>query len=142
MHQAKLRIVLRALLLALFASVVVLIGLAVLGDKLLPADLATWSQAEYGGEWKLGDFVSILFWLSGLGLTFIGMAGMFFYQRWAAWLFLVVQIIFSIQIVFSPTVEPGIVSFLSGWADVMTGVIIALAFFTPVLDETESGHGA
>ncbi|MEY4306781.1 MAG: hypothetical protein RJA95_149, partial [Verrucomicrobiota bacterium] len=53
---------------------------------------------------------------------------------WAAWLFLGVNLVFSLQLLFSPTVEPGLLSYVGGWADVLTGLILGLAFFTDAVE--------
>lgn len=134
MDKSKLRIVLRVILLALFAVVVLSIGLSFVSDKLLPAELADWQHQHSTGELGLTDIAGLLFWLVGLGLLLISMAGLFFYQRWSAWMFLGVILVFSLQVLFSPTVEPGLLSYLGGWSDVLTGLIFGLAFFTDALE--------
>lgn len=134
MEKSKLRIVLRVTLLALFAVIVLSIGLSFIGDKLLPAELAEWHHQNNAGEFRLLDLAGLLFWGAGVGLVFISLAGLFFFQRWAAWLFLAVILLFSLQVLFSPTVEPGLLSYLGGWSDVLTGLVLGLAFFTDVLE--------
>lgn len=135
MEKSKLRIVLRVVLLALFAIIVLSIGLSFFSDKLLPAELAEWHRQNADGELGLTDVFGLLFWLAGLGLVLISMAGLFFYQRWAAWMFLGVILLFSLQVLFDPTVEPGLLSYLGGWSDVLTGLVLGLAFFTDALTE-------
>lgn len=135
MEKSKLRIVLRVVLLALFAVVVLSVGLSFFGDKLLPAELAEWHRQNTAGELGLADVVGLLFWLAGLGLLLISMVGLFFYQRWAAWIFLGVLLLFSLQVLFSPTVEPGLITYLGGWSDVLAGLVLGLAFFTDALNE-------
>lgn len=135
MEKSKIRIVLRVILLALFAVVVLSIGLSFVSDKLLPAELAEWQHQHGAGELGLADIAGLLFWLAGLGFLLISMAGLFFYQRWAAWMFLGVILVFSLQVLFNPTVEPGLLSYLGGWSDVLTGLVLGLAFFTDALHE-------
>jgi hypothetical protein len=62
------------------------------------------------------------------------MIGLFFYQRWAAWLMLAVLLLFSLQVIFSPSVEPGLLTFVGSWSDVVTGLVLGLAFFTDALE--------
>lgn len=132
MDKSQLRLVLRVALLALWASVVLSISLAFLQDKLLPDVLVEWHKSS-GGQFGLGDIFALLFWGLGLFLFFVSSIGVFFYQRWAAWMFTVVTAVFSLQLLTSPTVEPGISSFVGSWSDVLTGIVISLVFFTDVL---------
>ncbi len=135
MEKSKVRLVLRISLLALFFLLVLMVGLAFVSDKLLPEELAEWYRRNNGGEPKLSEIFGFLFWVGGLGLLLISMLGLFFYQRWAAWMMVLVLFFFSLQVLFSPTVEPGLLSYLGGWADTLTGLILGLAFFTDVLNE-------
>ena len=48
---------------------------------------------------------------------------------------LIVLLIFSVQVIFSPSVEPGLLTYLGGWSDVLTGLILGLAFFSDALKE-------
>ena len=137
MEKAKLRLVLRAALIALFALIVLLVGLSFVSDKLLPDELAEWQHRASSGDFSLADAFGLIFWLGGLTLTFVSMAGLFFYQRWAAWMLLVVMMVFSLQVIFSPTVEPGLLSYLGGWSDVLSGLILGIAFFTDALASGE-----
>ena len=50
-------------------------------------------------------------------------------------MFLGVILLFSLQVIFNPTVEPGLLSYLGGWSDVLTGLVLGLAFFTDALSE-------
>jgi multisubunit Na+/H+ antiporter MnhG subunit len=134
MDKSKLRLILRISLLALWASVVLSIALAFLQDKLLPDALVEWHKSS-AGQFGFGDIVALLFWGLGLFLFFVSSIGLFFYQRWAAWMFTIVTAVFSLQLLASPTVEPGISSFIGSWSDVLTGMVIALVFFTDVLRE-------
>jgi hypothetical protein len=135
MDKSKARLVLRFLLVALFGLIVLSIGLAFVADKLLPEALADWVHAENGGEFEIGDIFALLFWGAGLFLFLVSMVGLFCYQRWAAWLMAVVIAVFSIQLLFSPTVEPGILSLLGSLSDVLTGLVLGLAFFTDALQQ-------
>jgi hypothetical protein len=133
MEKSKARLVLRVSLLALFFLLVILVGLSFVSDKLLPDELAEWNRRASGGGLGLTDVLGLLFWIGGLVLLFISMVGLFFYQRWASWMMLVVLLVSSLQVLFSPTVEPGLLSYLGGWADTLTGLILGLAFFTEAL---------
>jgi hypothetical protein len=134
MDKSKARIFLRVCLLALFALIVLTIGLAVLSDKLLPTELAEWQHRNNAGDFGFSDIISLLFWGLGLVLFLISMLGLFLFQRWASWMMLVVLLVFSLQVLFSPSVEPGILSFVGSWSDIVTGLVLGLAFFTDALE--------
>jgi hypothetical protein len=133
MDQTKARLVLRFSLVALFALIALSIGLAFVADKLLPEPLAEWYRAESSGEFEFSDLLTLLIWGAGVCLFFVSMAGLFFYQRWAAWMMVVVLALFSLQLLFSPTVEPGILSYLGSLSDILTGLVLGTAFFTDAL---------
>jgi len=133
MDKSKARLVLRFLLVALFGLIMLSIGLAFVADKLLPEALADWVKQENSGEIGIADIIGLLFWGAGLFLFFVSMVGLFCYQRWAAWLMAGFIAVFSIQLLFSPTVEPGILSLLGSLSDVLTGLVLGLAFFTDAL---------
>ena len=134
MDKSKARIVLRFALVALFALLALSIGLAFVADKLLPETLAEWYRAESAGDFEFTDLLTLLFWGSGVLLFLVSMGGMFFYQRWAAWLMVAVLALFSLQLLFSPTVEPGILSYLGSLSDIITGLILGISFFTEALE--------
>jgi hypothetical protein len=139
MDQSKLRLVLRFLLAALLVVTVLAIGLIFLSEKLLPEPLAEWFAAEHGGEFEWLDFVAMLFSLGMLALFFVSIVGLFCYQRWAGWLMAGVVVVSSLQLIASPTVEPGIVSYLGSLSDLLTGLVLGVVFFTDALDETRAG---
>jgi hypothetical protein len=137
MDKSKARLVLRFLLIALFGLIVLSIGLAFVADKLLPDTLAEWVHQENGGEFQVTDILALLFWGAGIFLFLVSMVGLFCYQRWAAWMMAVVVAVFSLQLLASPTVEPGILSLLGSLSDVITGLVLGAAFFTNALESGE-----
>ena len=137
MDKSKARLVLRFLLVALFGLIVLSIGIAFVADKLLPEALADWLHQENAGEFGVAEVVGLLFWGAGLFLFFVSMVGLFCYQRWAAWMMALVIAVFSIQLLFSPTVEPGVLSLMGSLSDVLTGLVLGIAFFTDALQPGE-----
>jgi hypothetical protein len=137
MDKSKARLVLRFLLIALFGLIVLSIGLAFVADKLLPDTLAEWVHQENGGEFQVTDILALLFWGAGIFLFLVSMVALFCYQRWAAWMMAVVVAVFSLQLLASPTVEPGILSLLGSLSDVITGLVLGAAFFTNALESGE-----
>ena len=134
MDKSKARIVLRFALVALFALLALSIGLAFVADKLLPETLAEWYRAESAGDFEFTDLLTLLFWGAGVLLFLVSMGGLFFYQRWAALLMVAVLALFSLQLLFSPTVEPGILSYLGSLSVLLTGLILGISFFTEALE--------
>ncbi|MFM8550140.1 MAG: hypothetical protein ACKOBS_05650 [Verrucomicrobiota bacterium] len=134
MDKSKARLILRFLLVALFGLNVLSVGLAFVADNLRPDALADWVHQENAGEFGVGDIFELLFWGAGLFLFLVSMAGLFFYQRWAAWMMAVVIAVFSVQLLFSPTVEPGLLSLMGSLSDVLTGLVLGLAFFSDALE--------
>ena len=137
MDKSKARLVLRFLLVALFGLIMLSIGLAFVADKLLPEALADWVKQENSGEIGVADIIGLLFWGAGLFLFFVSMVGLFCYQRWAAWLMAIVVAVFSLQLLTSPSVEPGILSLLGSLSDVVTGLVLGVAFFSSALEPGE-----
>jgi hypothetical protein len=137
MDKSKARLILRFLLVALFGLIVLSIGIAFVADKLLPEALADWVLQESSGEWGIADIIGLLFWGAGLFLFFVSMVGLFCYQRWAAWLMAIVVAVFSLQLLTSPSVEPGILSLLGSLSDVVTGLVLGVAFFSNALEPGE-----
>jgi len=137
MDKSKARLILRFLLVALFGLIVLSIGIAFVADKLLPEALADWVHQENSGDLQLADVFGLLFWGAGLFLFFVSMVGLFCYQRWAAWLMAIVVAVFSLQLLTSPSVEPGILSLLGSLSDVVTGLVLGVAFFSNALEPGE-----
>jgi Zn-dependent protease with chaperone function len=133
MDKSKARLILRFLLVALFGLIVLSIGIAIVADKLLPEALADWVQQQNSDDIGVADIIGLLFWGAGLFLFIVSMVGLFFYQRWAAWMMTVVIAVFSVQLLFGPTVEPGILSLMGSLSDVLTGLVLGLAFFSDAL---------
>ena len=61
MEKTKLRLVLRAALIALFALIVLLVGLSFISDKLLPDELAEWQHRANSGDFGLADAAGLIF---------------------------------------------------------------------------------
>ena len=81
----------------------------------------------------------MLFSLGMLALFFVSIVGLFCYQRWAGWLMAGGVVVSSLQLIASPTVVPGIVSYLGSLSDLLTGLVLGLVFFTDALDDTRAG---
>jgi len=137
MDKTKARLVLRFLLVALFGLIVLSIGIAFVADRLLPAPLAEWVHQQNDGDFDFADILGLLFWGGGLFLFFVSMVGLFCFQRWAAWMMAVVIAVFSVQLLFSPTVEPGLLSLMGSVSDILTGLVLGIAFFSDALQAGE-----
>jgi hypothetical protein len=130
MDKNNAQITLRVGVVGLLATVAVAFALSFFSDKLLPVELHQWKEAQEVGFMAFAVFgLAIL----GLGLLLISLIGLLFLQRWAAWLLLVVCLVFNFLSLVEPTVEPGIMAFLGSGEDLLTGAVLAVAFFTSAL---------
>ncbi|GAA6152817.1 hypothetical protein [Pseudoteredinibacter isoporae] len=62
-------------------------------------------------------------------------AGLFFFLRWARYLYLVSFALMPFTIFFGPDVSSGLQGFFTDIANVLSGVILVLIFFSPLKDE-------
>ncbi len=139
MEQAKVRIVLRALIIALACTFVLGLVLEFVGDGLLPETLRGWDAGEE--EIPEGPFQALAA-LLGLGVAFIALIGsyvtallgLFFFRKWAAYLLLAVSVLSSFLFLLGPTVEPGITSLVSHADSVLLGAVLAICFLSDALE--------
>lgn len=136
MEQSRLKIVLRALVVALACTFVLGLALEFLGKDLLPEYLRNWDTDMPEPE---GFQALLLFFMGFILLALIGaylaaLIGVFFFKRWAAYLLLIIAVFMPIFYLVEPTVEPGITSLVSHWDALLTGAVLALCFLTDVLE--------
>lgn len=104
----------------------------------LPPPLAEWNdyqadEHEYTPDWFM-LFVITPMLLGG----FVSRIGLFFYRRWAAYLYLVTTAVLGItHPLLGPHVRNGVEGTLSDTAMLVTGMIIAIAFFGNVLKQKD-----
>jgi len=133
MNQQSARMALRvALLLSAFLAVIGTV-IYVAGDGLLPKELADWKAAQEGAE---GGKEVILFLLVVpiIGLLVVSYAGMFMFKKWAAWLYLGLELVGCLLNLQGPNVESGLAAFISSLDTLLGGVILGIAFFSSALE--------
>lgn len=110
------------------------IVLSILLEPRLPEPLRDWLAAEVEREVDLSEIVLLILAIPMLLGALIGSIGLLFLKRWAAWLYLISLIIgFLIFPFMGPTVEHGMADVFLEVASVISGMIIALAFFSDAL---------
>lgn len=136
MEQSRLRIVLRAIVVALACTFVLGLALEFIGEGLLPEALRDWQPEAPEPEGLQALLLLFLgFILLGLiGSYLVALVGIFFFKRWAAWLLLVLAVTMPLFYLIEPTVEPGITSLVGHWDALLTGAALAVCFLTDALE--------
>jgi hypothetical protein len=102
----------------------------------LPEPLRNWAQADAAREVTRADILLILHALPLLAAELVALVGLLFLQRWAARLYLVTVVLgFALSPYMGPTVEHALADTAGSLTDVLSGILLALVFFTPVLGE-------
>lgn len=129
----KQRLFLRIGVVALLATLVLSMALEFFNVDLLPEELRRWGQdsEEFSG---LALFFGRVFKFLSVAAYVASLIGVYFYRRWAAVLLLVITVVFSFGLLMGPTVEPGLTAFVGVWDSMLTGAVLALAFFTDALE--------
>lgn len=130
---SKARLYIRLCIIALGATFVLSLALSFFKAELLPEGLRAWEQ-ESRSDSALVALLGLAFSLVGMGAYAVSLVGLFFFQRWAAMLLLVMTTALSLVFLFEPSVEPGISAFVGNWDGILTGAVLALAFCTDALD--------
>lgn len=136
MEQSRLRIVLRALVVALACTLVLGLALEFLGENLLPEALRDWQPGDAEPEGLQALFLLFMGFvmLALIGAYLAALAGVFFYKRWAAHVMLILSFLMPLFYLVEPTVEPGISSLIGHWDALLTGAVLAICFLTDALE--------
>lgn len=110
------------------------LGLSFAMERFLPEPLRAWLSAQAEGDPTVGElalfFLCILLLIPAITAT----VGLFFLQRWAAWLYLITAILFMpLALLAGPIVEHPLPDAICDVASIMCGMVIALAFFSDAL---------
>ena len=99
-------------------------------DGRLPLELRQWIDANLESEFTTGDVLLLTF----LVVNFVGSIGLYNLKKWGAWIY-IGSLVLSLALTpfTGPIVVHGIASAMYDVAVIITGMIIALAFFTDVL---------
>ena len=101
-------------------------------EESLPAELQVWAtNAPEEASWML-----IAFYVALLGPMFTGFVGLIMLKRWARWPYLISTLIAHAPI-FGPSVQHEIAASFHELATLISGVVIALCFFTDALQKIQ-----
>lgn len=130
----------QALRAAVVAEWVMTMLSVVLSDVLqnsLPEPLSHWSQHTIEIEYPVFKNIFLFFSISVLILSITASVGLFKLKMWARSLYLTTVLIgYLLTFFLGPTIEPAITSTISDLSDLLSGIIIGLAFFSNVLCHT------
>jgi len=103
----------------------------------LPEPLVAWLKVEDMGDSTTGELVLLAISLSLLVAMIVATAGLFCLRRWAAWLYLISFVLGIVIMALSgPNVEHAIASAFDDIGTALSGIVIALAFFTDSLKKS------
>jgi hypothetical protein len=100
----------------------------------LPAELRAWQDADAERHRDLHEWATLATGLLCLLAAFVASVGLLFLQRWAAWLYLASKVVEYLVYPFSgPTVEHALADTAEELGILVSGAILALAFFSEAL---------
>jgi hypothetical protein len=125
-------------ILALSAAVV-----AIATQPLLPPELRAYLDGQADAPLNGRDLLEIAIGIIFLGLAASSTVGLFLFKRWARRLFVALTVTGFIPIVvLGPTVETGAATALAEMATLLSGIILALIYGSPVRDHFEKPPAA
>jgi hypothetical protein len=139
MNQHLARLVLRTCLLVNLVGGLVLGSLsAVLGERFLPHELAEWN-ATHAGHVMFGSPAAEWAFQGILLVAYVfGVVGIFRNRKWGAWVYLVCLAIPTLFTLTDLTVDAAWVAFGSQWMNILSGLILGIAFFSSALEVDEA----
>ena len=103
-------------------------------ESSLPEPLSSWLRAESERDMTGGELIFALTCVPLIISIIVATIGLLCLRRWAAWLYLITAVVGVILMPLSgPHVEHAITDALGEIGSVMSGMVIALAFFTDSL---------
>ena len=113
----------------LFLGVVV----ELVSESSLPEPLRSYVQAEGEKELQPSDWLILAAVLVALPLLIAATLGLCFFKNWARWAYLVVCVVFvAFSPLLGPVVQPAWSAAFEDCSTILTGVILALSFFSPI----------
>lgn len=116
--------------------VFILVGVALSSalESSLPEPLAAWLQAESERDLTSGEIALFAVFVPLILTAIAATVGLFCLRRWAAWLYLFTCLLGVVLMPLTgPTVEHAIPDAFDEAALVLSGMVVALAFFTDSL---------
>ena len=127
---------------ALVAEWVLALGAAAIGiatEPLLAPELRAYLDRQAGAPLTALDLIGTVAGLAFLGLAVAATVGLFRFRNWARRLFLLLTLFGFVPVVaMGPTVETGAATALAEAATLLSGVILALVYWSPVRDRFEN----
>jgi len=107
-------------------------------ESSLPQPLAAWLKAEAERDMTTLEMATVPVFLLFLVSYVVATVGLFRLRRWAAWLYLISCIgVVILTPLTGPTVQHALAQVLNDIAGMLSGMVIALAFFTDSLKEKD-----
>jgi len=123
----------------MWVFVVISIVASLILEPSLPEPLAAWLKADAERDITAGEFALLAAFIPLLVSIIVATAGLLCLQRWAAWLYLVTTVIGTLLMPFTgPTVEHALADTIDEIGIIMSGMVIALAFFTDSLKKKDA----
>jgi hypothetical protein len=125
---------LRAAILCEWGLIIIAVILSFTLESSLPPQLREWLAHESGQGLSKSYLIN-----AGVGVIIIGSAiissiGLFFFRNWAKWVYLVSTVSGYVLLPFTgPTVEHAVTDTADELSIIVCGMILALAFFTDVV---------
>ena len=102
----------------------------------MPLELKLWIDADLESDFTTSDITP----LALLVAYFVGSVGLYHLKKWGAWIYLGSLILMFPFAFTSPAVLHGIESSMYDISVIITGMIIALAFFTDTLNGNKKSN--
>jgi hypothetical protein len=103
----------------------------------MPLELKLWIDADLESDLTTSGIMSLVL----LVANFVGSVGLYNLKKWGAWIYLgSLILIFPLATFTGPIVSHGIESAMYDISVIITGMIIALAFFTDTLNGNKKSN--
>jgi hypothetical protein len=106
-------------------------------ESSLPEPLVTWLNADAERDLSAQEIALHAVLVAIIASLVVATIGLLCLRRWAAWLYLIATVLGMFLVAFTgPTVEHAVADALDDAGMLMSGAVIALAFFTGSLDRS------
>jgi len=127
----------RALVILEWLFIIAWIILSTMLEKQLPIELKQWIEIE--SESSTNDAIILFGGLPLLVASIVGSIGLYRLRKWGAWTYLISIILgYALYPFAGPSVEHVVAELVGEIAVIISGMIVAIAFFTDVLNTKQS----
>ena len=128
---------LRTLVILEWLFIIAGIILSTMLEKQLPVELRQWIEME--SEFSTNDTVVLIGVLPILAASILGSIGLYRLRKWGAWTYLMSMILgYALYPFAGPTVEHAFSGMVYEVSVIISGMIVAIAFFTDTLKSNHS----